>query len=211
MSTPGKNTMLVALDGTTDLPPGKIANVVTFLERMPPDGETPPKSAFSIVAVDRPDVAWYRNLYRRIGENWLWFSMAIMPDAELRAILNAPGTEILALERDGRADGLAELSFAKPGEAEIVMFGVVPDLTGTGAAKALMNAALARAAARRVGRVWLHTCTFDHPAAVRFYLKRGFRAFKYAIEISDDPRLSGHLPSGVAPHVPIIETGARER
>jgi hypothetical protein len=26
--------------------------------------------------------------------------------------------------------------------------------------------------------VWLHTCSFDHPAALPNYLARGFRVFK---------------------------------
>ncbi len=53
-------------------------------------------------------------------------------------------------------------------------------------------------------RVWLHTCSFDHPAAVRFYRRHGFRGFKFAIEVSDDPRLAGFLPEDAAPHVPLI-------
>ena len=72
-----------------------------------------------------------------------------------------------------------------------------------------MEAALEQAWTAGVGRVWLHTCTFDHPAAVRFYRARGFRPYKFAIEVSDDPRLTGHLPRDAAPHVPLISTGER--
>jgi GNAT superfamily N-acetyltransferase len=198
-------TLEVSLNGYTDLPTGKIANVVTFLERLPPAERAKPDPRFPIRHIEYPDLAWYRDLYRRIGEDWLWFSAAVMPDAQLAKALHAPTTEVLALEQGGRATGLAELSFARQGEVEIVMFGVVPEATGTGAAQALMDAALTQAKRPGVNRVWLHTCTFDHPAAVRFYLKQGFRAFKFAIEIADDPRLSGHLPLTAAPHVPVID------
>lgn len=198
-------TMALALDGYTDLPPGKIANVVTYLDRKPPERAAEPLSAFPIRHVEKPGLAWYRDLYRRIGEDWLWFSCAVMPDEQLAAILADPATTVLALEQDGRATGLAELSFAKPGEVEIVMFGVVPEATGKGAARALMNAALAETMRPGIGRVWLHTCSFDHPAAVRFYLGRGFRAYKFAIEVSDDPRLTGHLPRDAARHVALID------
>jgi N-acetylglutamate synthase-like GNAT family acetyltransferase len=112
---------------------------------------------------------------------------------------------VLALEQDGNATGLAELDFARPGEVEVAMFGVVPAATGTGAARALMDAALAESARPGIGRVWLHTCTFDHPAAPRFYAARGFMPFKFAIEVSDDPRLTGHLPRTAARHVPLID------
>jgi hypothetical protein len=67
-----------------------------------------------------------------------------------------------------------------------------------------MEHTLAGAFRPGIGRVWLHTCTFDHPAAVRFYLRSGFRGWKFAIEVSDDPRLTGALPASAAPHVPLL-------
>jgi len=52
--------------------------------------------------------------------------------------------------------------------------------------------------------VWLHTCTLDSPAALTFYMKCGFRAYKRGIEVADDPRLRGLLPLDIAPQIPII-------
>ncbi len=204
------HTMPLRLDGYTDLPPGKIANVVTYFEREPPATAAPPHPDLTIRPIEKPDVAWYRDLYRRIGEDWLWFSRAVMPDDRLAVILDDPATMVLALEQGGLATGLAELSFAEPGEVEIVMFGVVPQATGTGAARALFDAALAETMRPGIGRVWLHTCTFDHPAAVRFYLGRGFRAFRFAIEVSDDPRLTGHLPRDAARHIALIDPARKD-
>ena len=53
-------------------------------------------------------------------------------------------------------------------------------------------------------RVWLHTCNLDSPAALGFYIKCGFRPYKRAIEVADDPRLRGILPEDAAPQIPII-------
>jgi len=53
-------------------------------------------------------------------------------------------------------------------------------------------------------RVWLHTCTSDHPSALAFYQKIGFVPYKRAIEVADDPRLNGEMPRTAAPHVPIL-------
>ena len=200
-------TIELALDGYTDLPPGKIANVVTYFEmtgRPPPGKPASALPGLSVRAVTAPTTAWYRDLYRRIGEDWLWFARAVMPNEVLAALLADPATEILTLRRDdGEAVGLAELHHGL-GEVEIAMFGVVPEATGTGAARFLMDKALDRAWESGIGRVWLHTCSFDHPAAVRFYTRAGFRPYKFAIEISDDPRLTGHLPDSAGPHVALI-------
>jgi GNAT superfamily N-acetyltransferase len=206
------DTIPLSLNGRTDLPPGKIANVVTFLERAPsaptaPDGHPD----LSVQHVTAPTAAWYRDLYWRIGGDWLWFSAMVIPDAQLAAILADPATTILALMREHDAVGLAELSFATPGEVQIVTFGVVPPAIGTSAAATLMAGALAEAFRPGIKRVWLRTCTFDHPAAIRFYLKHGFRAYKYAIEVLDDPRLQGLVPAAVAPHVPLIARPRRWR
>ena len=205
-------TILLSLDGYTDLPPGKIANVVTFLERTDRPGPArPPAPGLAIAEVRQPDAAWYRALYRRIGGNWLWFSRAVMSDDELAALIARPTTTVLALQRSSDPIGLAELDFSQPGEVEIVTFGVVPEATGTGAARVLMDGTLANAFRHGIRRVWLHTCTFDHPAAVRFYVREGFRAFKFAIEVSDDPRLTGFLREDAAPHVPLIRPSKRPR
>jgi GNAT superfamily N-acetyltransferase len=198
------STFPILLDGYTDLPPGKIANVVTFLEMTEPPAAGMPAASPDVTAMTRPDPGWYRSLYRRIGEHWLWFSRAVMSDAELAALLWAPTTEILALRKDGAAIGLVELDHATPGAVEIATFGVVPEAVGTGAAHRLMTATLARIFGRGAARVWLHTCTFDHPKALSFYRRAGFRPYKFAIEVSDDPRATGQLPMTAAPQIPLL-------
>ena len=79
---------------------------------------------------------------------------------------------------------------------EIVFFGVVPELVGHGAGGWLMRRGLETIWAEGPSRVWLHTCTLDHPRAVGFYLKHGFRAYRRAIEVADDPRLVGRIGAG---------------
>ncbi|MBJ7407573.1 MAG: GNAT family N-acetyltransferase [Bradyrhizobium sp.] len=197
---------MILPDGYSDVPHGKIAAVVTHLEMTaPPARRDDPPGNWSLRKVDAPALPWYRDIFRRVGENWLWFSRARMTDAELAAIIHPAGIEVYALALDGRDEGLLELDFREPGQCELTYFGVTADLIGTGAARFLMNRALERAWSRDVRRVWVHTCTFDHPAAVAFYQRSGFRAFRRQIEIADDPRLDGTAPRDAARHVPIIE------
>lgn len=197
---------MILPDGYSDVPNGKIAAIVTHLEMTaPPARRDDPPGSWSLRKVDASALPWYRDLFRRVGENWLWFSRARMTDAELAAIIHAAGIEVYALALDGRDEGLLELDFREPGQCELTYFGVTADLIGTGAARFLMNRALEIAWSRDVGRVWVHTCTLDHPSAVAFYQRSGFRAFRRQIEVADDPRLDGTAPRDAARHVPIIE------
>jgi GNAT superfamily N-acetyltransferase len=192
-------------DGYSDVPDGKIAAVVTHLEMTaPPARREDPPGNWSLRKVDTPALDWYRDLFRRVGEEWLWFSRARMTDAELAAIIHAPRIEVYALAVDGHDEGLLELDFREAGQCELVYFGVTASLIGRGAARFLMNRALERAWSGDVRRVWVHTCTFDHPSAVAFYQRSGFRPFRRQIEIADDPRLDGTAPRDAAKHVPII-------
>lgn len=192
-------------DGYSDIPHGKIAAVVTHLEmtERPPRRDDPP-GAWHLCKVEPPALDWYRDLYRGVGEEWLWFTRTGLDDADLGGRIHAPGVELYGLLVDDRDEGLLELDFSVSGECELLYFGVTAKFIGTGAARFLMNRALEIAWSRDVSRVWVHTCTFDHPSAVAFYQRSGFRAFKRQIEVADDPRLDGKLPRDAARHVPVI-------
>jgi GNAT superfamily N-acetyltransferase len=188
-------------DGYTDVPPGKIAAVVTYLAMARPPAI--PQTTLELAPL-RGDPGRYRALFRAVGSPWLWFSRAAWSDAALAAVINHPDVEALALRDADRDLGFLELDFREPGACEIAYFGLVPDAVGRGLGRALMHEAIARAFARPVERLWVHTCTLDDPRALPFYLRSGFSAYRRAIEIADDPRLSGALPPDTAPHCPVI-------
>ncbi|MGC1260880.1 MAG: GNAT family N-acetyltransferase [Jannaschia helgolandensis] len=155
--------------------------------------------------VDRPNVDWYRDLFTRVGAlDWLWFSRLKMDDATLGAILGDPQVEIFALERADRAEGLLELDFRDGATCELAFLGLTPTLQGAGVGRALMSVAIDRAFARPITKFHIHTCTFDSPVALPFYIRSGFMPVRREIEIVDDPRLTGTIPEGAAAHIPVI-------
>jgi len=197
---------MILRDGYSDVPAGKIAAVVTHLEMTElPAIPSDPEGAWTLRRVEMPGLDWFRDLYRRVGEEWLWFSRIRMSGAKLAAIIHSPLVEVYALAHDGRDEGMLELDFREAGQCELSFFGVTTKLIGSGAGRWLMNRALELAWSRPIARLWLHTCTHDHPGAVAFYLRCGFRAFRRQVEIEDDPRLDGTAPRDAARHVPIIE------
>lgn len=194
-------------EGYSPIPAGKVANVVTFLEmrKRPAQAAGLPELPLTLVRLGPENLDIYRRLFREVGEDWLWGSMLGVGDEEVRSILANPSMETYAL-RDGDRDiGLVELDFRVSGECEVVYFGIVKDAIGKGTGRFLMNQAIAKAWAHPIERFWLHTCTFDHPAAVGFYQRSGFKPYKFMVEVHDDPRLTGLMAKTAAPHVPLLE------
>ncbi len=194
-------------DGYHGVPKGKIAVVVTCLEMFEKPALRPVKgdvAGLALKHVTKPDLAWYRDLFRAVGTDLLWFSRLRMADKTLAAIIHSPDVEVYALERNGKPEGLLELDFREDGQCELAFFGLTPALVGTAAGRMLMNAALERAFTRPISRLWVHTCTLDHPNALPFYIRSGFTPYERMVEIADDPRLKGESPRDAAPLLPLI-------
>jgi ribosomal protein S18 acetylase RimI-like enzyme len=192
-------------DGYTDLAPGKIASVVTYLEMLERPALTDTSSSgVSLRRVQNPALDWYRALFRRAGEEWLWFSRLEMGDEQLAATVNRATTELFVAQHVGSEIGMAELDRSEQPDVEITSFALFSEAIGKSFGRAFMTQLLDRAWTESTRRVWLHTCNLDGPAALGFYMKCGFRPYKRAIEVADDPRIRGILPEDAAPQVPII-------
>ncbi|MBD3664823.1 GNAT family N-acetyltransferase [Sulfitobacter aestuariivivens] len=191
-------------DGLYDIPVGKVAMVVTHLEmRAPHFRKAPCPPGVDFVQID-PDVATYRALFRKVGQDWLWYGRLVMEDSALDAILRDPAVQIFTLQKDGQAEALLELDFRKNTECELAYFGLSAGLIGTGAGAYLMDRAVERAFGSPIDRLHVHTCTIDSQQALAFYIRSGFAVTRQQVEIDDDPRIAGLLPDDVAPHVPLI-------
>jgi GNAT superfamily N-acetyltransferase len=193
--------------GYHSLPPGCLANVVTCLEmtERPPPRPSPGVDGVSLERMGAADTRRFRALFASIGQDIMWFSRLVIPDEALAAIIGDPNVHSLALVREGQDIGLLEIDFRRAGECELSFFGLVPAAVGSGLGRFLMNEALARAWSQPISRFWVHTCSFDHPAALGFYQRSGFRPYQVMVEVHRDPRLTGHLPRHASPAAPLIE------
>ena len=192
-------------DGYTDLPDGHAAAVATFLEMTTPRPVPPstrPDLRLAPMRTVGPDD--YRAMFRRVGADWLWNSRLRLDDKALSAILGDPQVALYFPERVGAPIGILELDVREMPSVEVAFFGLVPEAIGSGAGRWLMDRALELSWREGVERVWLHTCTFDHPGAMAFYRRAGFVPYARKLEMFPDPRLDGVLPMDAAPHVPLI-------
>jgi GNAT superfamily N-acetyltransferase len=186
----------------TPVPRGEVGAVVTrMVMTKRPQAEPPVRSPLRLERWEGVELEDYRQLFRRVGARWLWFSRLAMSDAVLRremgeihAVLDGAGAQVGMIELERRAAGFCRIRF----------LGLVPELTGQGHGGWLVAAALALAWQPDTREVDLFTCTLDHPAALPAYLRAGFTAAERSFESFRDPRLSGLLPPDCAPQIPLL-------
>ncbi|MDR6789385.1 GNAT superfamily N-acetyltransferase [Sphingomonas sp. BE138] len=192
--------------GLTSVPDDHVATIVTTLEMTErPRARALPDAPLRLVRWEAPAAEKYRALFRRVGAPWLWFSRLVMDEAALIAIIHDPAVEVYAVvDRAGVEVGMLELDFRARGACEIGYFALVPELAGRGLGRWLMAQALMLAWRGGIERVWVHTCTLDHPRALGFYRAQGFVAIRRTVETFADPRVLGVLPADAAPQVPLL-------
>jgi ribosomal protein S18 acetylase RimI-like enzyme len=166
---------------------GRLPVTITHLELSEADWKrhsAPPAADIAIERKSVPDVAFYRELYDRVGRPWLWYERRLLDDEALAALLASVGHE-LHVAREGHAlVGFFELA----GE-EIAFFGLAPDYIGRHLGPWLLDCAIERGFARGASRLILNTNTLDHPRALATYRKAGFRTVRRETKDLQDPRL----------------------
>ena len=63
-------------------------------------------------------------------------------------------------------------------ETEISYFGLLEEYIGKGIGGYALSVAIEKSFEKQIKRVWLHTCTLDHPNALKNYIARGMTVYK---------------------------------
>ena len=123
-----------------------------------------------------------QSMYCRIGADWSWQEKRDWDDANWRAYAEAPELHTFAASWAGEPAGYFELREDPHGGIEIVYFGLLRAFIGKGLGGAMLSSALEHAWRLGPDRVWVHTCTLDHPAALANYQARGLRIYRTGTE-----------------------------
>jgi GNAT superfamily N-acetyltransferase len=128
-----------------------------------------------------------RFFYTAVGGDWFWIDRLPWNYQRWLTYLDRPELETWIGYHAGTPAGYFELE-AQPGSnVEIVYFGILAQFVGKGLGGALLTAAVERAWQMGPTRVWVHTCTLDHPSALGNYVARGFRIFKQELACEELP------------------------
>ena len=150
----------------------------TYLEMRSPDELRPadtPEPTPAIERVEHCSPELFRFLYAEVGRAFQWTDRLRWSDETILRYLADPGVTLWLMSWEAEPAGYFELRQHEDGSVEIAYFGLLPNFIGRGWGKYLLTRAVDTAWSLDPKRVWLHTCTLDHPAALPNYLKRGFR------------------------------------
>lgn len=154
----------------------------TYLELLDAEQFRPAFGAFPEITIGRvvdPDPGLYRYCYRTVGAAFHWRDRFDWTDADICRHLSDPAISFHLARHPGGIVGYYELRRVHEDESvEIAYFGLVPDQIGRGLGKHLLSCAVRDAWQLGPRRVWLHTCTLDHPYALANYVARGFVPYK---------------------------------
>ena len=154
-----------------------------------------------LAAVDRPapELAWF--LYAAVGRRWRWTDRLGWSLAEWADHLAREDVRLHLARRGEAPAGYVEYRLGLPEEVQIWYFGLLPSYMGRGLGGELLTHAVRTAWGWNPGRVWLHTCSLDAPAALANYRARGFRVY-------DEKRETKLVPETVRPVFPPDEPDA---
>lgn len=154
---------------------------VWHLEMLSPNDLKPGRDAVSgleIVQAKLPLPELNRFLYASVGGDWYWRDRLSWDYARWMHVIGKTGYETWVAYLHGTPAGYYELDPTPDESVEIAYFGLLPAFVGKGIGGLLLTHAIARGWEKGARRVWVHTCSLDHPAALKNYQARGLRLFK---------------------------------
>jgi RimJ/RimL family protein N-acetyltransferase len=166
-----------------------MAKVVTYLE-MNDANDLRPGQVVPDLLLRRGDLAlpFVRITNARVGAPYGWRSTSRTDDEWQELMRSRPLRQYWLITLKDETVGVANLEPQPDGDVEITTFGLLPDYVGRGLGGHALTLTIQQAwnsaavNSPAVRRVWLHTCSFDHPNALRNYQRRGLTVYRTEVE-----------------------------
>ncbi len=156
--------------------------VTTTYLQMLSAGEHRPKAAsdprLRILEATVKQWPYNRFLYSLVGGSWQWRDKLEWTDRQWQDYAESDALSLFVAYYDGSPAGYFELQRQPQEQVELAYFGLAPPFIGRGLGGPLLSAAISEAWKMQPRRVWVHTCTLDHPSALKNYEARGFSVYK---------------------------------
>ena len=154
------------------------SKTTTILEMCDPGDLRPKTVERSGLRVERmaiPFPEYNKFLHTVVGQAYRWGGRQAWTREDWIAYAQRETLETWVATVDGTPAGYFEIEKEGTGDVHIHNFGLLPPFIGQGLGGHLLTEAVGRAWETGATRVWLRTCSHDHPHALRNYQARGFR------------------------------------
>jgi ribosomal protein S18 acetylase RimI-like enzyme len=134
-------------------------------------------SELKITLEKNKEINFYKFLYKEIGKDFFWKDRLKWTDNNWFNYLNS--IDFYVLKNKENIVGFYELLFNKDiNSSEISYLGIFKEYYNKGIGGYLLTDAIIRAFQKQVNQVIIHTCTLDHPNALKNYIARGMKIYK---------------------------------
>jgi len=126
-----------------------------------------------------PSIDLCKFFYKEVGRDFFWRDRLKWSDQDWLDHINNDFFKLYILKYNNKLAGYYELFYdTKTTSMEIPYFGIFKEFCGKKIGGYLLTDALLTSFKFKINKVWVHTCTLDHPNALKNYLARGMTIFK---------------------------------
>ena len=132
-----------------------------------------------LVKKTNPDFQLNKFFYKQVGKKHRWVDRLSWSDEKwIKYISNKNLDTYLITEKEDLVGFFELLYNPELKETEISYFGLLEEYIGKGIGGFALSEAIKKSFEKNIKRVWLHTCTLDHPNALKNYIARGMKVFR---------------------------------
>jgi ribosomal protein S18 acetylase RimI-like enzyme len=132
-----------------------------------------------VILEKKPKIDICKFFYKEVGRDFFWRDRLKWRDQDWLDYINNDFFKLYILKYNNKFAGYYELLYdPKNSSMEIPYFGIFKEFYGKGIGGYLLTHAILSSFEQKTNKVWVHTCTLDHPNALKNYLARGMRIFK---------------------------------
>jgi GNAT superfamily N-acetyltransferase len=153
----------------------------------PPARRSTPRKGLEVSQASVPAPELNHFFFTTVGRPWKWYSRLDWTYDTWTSYVSDPRTLTYIAYQEGTPVGYLELNEQAEENIEIAFYGLLPRFLGNGLGRAFLSRAIQIAWDRTPKRVWVHTCSLDHPAALPNYLARGFRIYREETKLTTIP------------------------
>ena len=127
----------------------------------------------------KPDFQLNKFFYKQVGKKHRWLDRLNWSDEKWINYISNKNLDTYIISDSENLVGFFELlNNPRLSETEISYFGLLEEYIGKGIGGYALSEAIRKSFEKNIRRVWLHTCTLDHPNALKNYIARGMTVFK---------------------------------